>query len=231
MKSTSRTLIGGLAAVAVLGALAYFVIPNPAPDTPVVAAVEQAPAHSHESATPSEPQKLSPDEQPRSYFVMDFSSPDAVPDDFALEGVVPTDNGVVLSAEAEKSAAGTRTGVLESTVQQFDFPTNSIVPLWKEEVPEGTEIVMEYSVSPDGTEWSDWYEFHPSHESEISPTYPDGRPNPNYGYTSGGIITFDNHMKGYFRFRARLTSESEASPVFSGVRVYYQDSTLVDRRS
>jgi hypothetical protein len=170
---------------------------------------------------------MNPEEQPRTFYVLDFQQTRQLPAGFLMSNVVLTERGIEL---ARNPGDGTlsRMGVVESPTEGMDFPSNALCPLWKEELPEGAQVQVEVAVSPDGIHWGDWHpvEVDDDAEGQIRPHYPDGRPNPNYGFTPGGMMFGDTRLFNYFRFRFTLLAEWEHSPVLSGFRMFYQDSTL-----
>jgi hypothetical protein len=85
------------------------------------------------------------------------------------------------------------------------------------------------AASPDGENWTSWYPTTGAHmDGEISPTYPDGSPNPNYGFILGDTAFFGNGLYTYFKYSVTLYSETKEAPVVSNFRLYYQDSTMGD---
>jgi hypothetical protein len=182
-------------------------------------------------ASPVQPDKtpFDPEDQPRTFFSTDFKGLSAPPDGYTLEDLEITDKGITLKPLGEGEESKPRYGVLNSPPQEMQFPSNAVSPLWKQEVSDGTSVFVEVSLSPDGDTWGIW---HPIHYDEDAgqPTefYPDGSPNPNFGYTPGGVLCWGMAQFKYFRYRATLYSETKDSPLLSGFRLFYQDTTLGD---
>jgi len=184
------------------------------------------------AATSSPAWSVDPEHQPRAYMTADFRGLDAPPEGFKLENVVLTDEGFTLPPPAPGEENKPRTGIIESPPQMFDFFSNAITPMWKEKLPDGTDMFVEAQVSPDGVHWGpwQWVEIDEDAFGQVSPTYPDGRPNPNYGYTIGTTLAWGLTQWGYVRYRVRLFSEGPESPVLSMFRIFFQDSTLGEGR-
>lgn len=174
----------------------------------------------------SEPTPIDPEHQPRKFFVMEFNNLYELPEGYTLENLQLTERGIELLPPKPGEENTPRYGVLYSPPIEMDFASNAISPLWREELPEGTDIFVEVSVSPDGENWGIWHPITPDADSEIREFYPDGRPNPNYGYTPGGVLCWGLRQWKYFRFKITLYSEVKDSPILSGFRLFYQDSTL-----
>lgn len=175
---------------------------------------------------------VDPENQPRAFMTMDFRNLESPPPGYRLENVVLSPDGFTLPPPEPGKENQPRMGVIESPPQMFDFFSNAVAPLWKENLPDGTDMFVEMSVSPDGIYWGpwQWVEIDEDSAGQISPTYPDGRPNPNYGYTPGTMLAWGLTQWGYVRYRVRLYSEGPASPVLSAFRLFYQDSTLGEGR-
>lgn len=171
---------------------------------------------------------VDPENQPRAFMSMDFRDLDGPPPGYRLENVVLTPEGFTLPPPEPGKENQPRMGVIESPPHMLDFFSNAVAPLWKEKLPDGTDMFVEMSVSPDGVHWGpwQWVEIDEDSAGQISPTYPDGRPNPNYGYTPGTMLAWGLTQWGYVRYRVRLYSEGPASPVLSAFRMFIQDSTL-----
>lgn len=175
---------------------------------------------------------VDPENQPRAFMTMDFRNLELPPPGYRLENVVLSPEGFTLPPPEPGKENQPRMGVIESPPQMFDFFSNAVAPLWKENLPDGTDMFVEMSVSPDGIHWGpwQWVEIDEDSAGQISPTYPDGRPNPNYGYTPGTMLAWGLTQWGYVRYRVRLYSEGPAAPVLSAFRLFYQDSTLGEGR-
>lgn len=166
-----------------------------------------------------------PDKQPRTFWTMDFRDGDILPPDYKAEGVRKTARGIELEPAAEGEEF--RMGTIESPAVKAEFAYNAIAPLWMQEVPEGTSVIFESSMSPDGKTWTDWEAANVPEET-ISPTMADGSPNPNYGYVPGILqyVSAEDNLFQHLRFRVTLVSETEVSPALNSVRFYIMDSTL-----
>jgi len=161
---------------------------------------------------------------------MDLSDMGEIPEGFKMENVELTDEGIKLKPPKPGEENTPRFGTVETAPQEMFFPSNAISPFWREDIAEDTSIFVEVSVSPDGKTWGLWNTVMPDTDGEAgasnSEFLPDGSPNPYYGYIPGGVFFWGNRQYKYFKFRANLYSETADSPVLSGFRVFYQDSTL-----
>lgn len=189
-----------------------------------VGAVPQPPPEEEQE---EEESGMDPEEQPRTFYIVDYQKSRGFPQGYLTNNVMLTDRGIELARDGQDGAL-LRSGVVESPTEAMDFSGNALCPLWKEELPEGAKVEVEVAVSPDGIHWGDWHpvEVDDDAEGQIQPYYPDGRSNPNYGFTPGGMMFGDTRLFNYFRFRFTLIAEGEHSPVLSGFRMFYQDSTL-----
>ncbi|MCC5876213.1 MAG: hypothetical protein JJU11_08360 [Candidatus Sumerlaeia bacterium] len=170
---------------------------------------------------------MDPEDQPRTYYNIHFHSMTEFPEGFEADGVVLTSRGVELAPHAP-GEEGRRMGSLISAPETFDFPSNAFAPMWLEDVPEGTAIMIEVAVSPDGENWSD-FQYAPidvDHALDIQEYYPDGSPNPNYGYVPGAIYAFGDLLYSQMRYRVTMVSDTDATPSMAAYRTYYMDSTL-----
>lgn len=192
----------------------------PSTETTVDAAAPASPATQAPARTP-----FDPEQQPRTTYVMDFREVDSLPPGFKLEGLE-------LTAEGIKLQPGTDRGVLTSPDEFTEFPGNSFAPLWRQKLPDGSRIDVELALSPEGATWGPWTRAIADDEahSDIFPTYPDGSPNPFYGFTPGGAYNWGEERWQAFRYRMVLSREGNESPVLEAVRFYYQDSTLGEGR-
>ena len=170
-----------------------------------------------------------PENQPRAWLVADFRGLKEVPPGFKLDGVVLTPEGFQLAPPEPGKENEPRTGFVEAPPQMLNFHSNAVALLWKETIPDSsTDVFAEVAVSPDGKNWGPWQltEIDDGSYGNISPFFPDGTPNPSYGYTPGGVLAWGLNQYSHMRYRFRLYSEGPHSPTVSGVRVYYQDTTL-----
>lgn len=170
-----------------------------------------------------------PEQQPRGFWMEDFRGAGSPPADIRLEGVVMTARGIELAPDAPRDKEGARRGTIESSGVAMEFPFNNMSPLWMEEVPPGTTVRVEASASPDGVAWTPW-ESAVIGEEQVSPTYPDGRPNPNFGFQPGGILLSGEGLYTHLRYRITLVSATGESPAVGAIRFYIQDNTLGEGR-
>lgn len=212
-------VVGSVVGIVVLGIILF------ASERATRKAPEALPALSTRAApTPSqEPASFDPEMQPRTTYIQEFAGLEALPEGFMLEGLVLTERGIELSP-----GDGPRQGAITSPNEITEFPGNSFAPLWRQQLADGTRIDVEFALSPDGVEWGPWTRVIADDEAhgEISPTYPDGSPNPFFGYQPGGLFNWGAERWEAFRYRMVLSSENSASPVLEAVRFFYQDSTL-----
>ncbi|MCX7765922.1 MAG: hypothetical protein N2246_04360 [Candidatus Sumerlaeia bacterium] len=166
--------------------------------------------------------------QPREFFVMDFTTMKSLPASYKMENLELTPEGIQLLPPAPGEENIPRYGVLESGAEPLQFPSNAVTPLWLEKIPEGAEIFVEVSMSPDGINWGMWHPIMPDMDSlgQMSEYYPDGSLNPNYGYTPGGVLCWGFRQYLYFRYRITLYSEVPESPKLLAFRLFYQDTTM-----
>ena len=170
-----------------------------------------------------------PENQPRAWLVADFRGLKELPPGFQLDGVVLTPEGFQLAPPEPGKEYEPRTGFVEAPAQMLNFHSNAVALLWTEQVPdEKCDVFGEVAVSPDGKHWGPWQlvEIDDGSYGNISEFFPDGTPNPSYGYTPGTVLVWGLNQYSHMRYRFRLYSEGPNSPTVSRVRVYYQDSTL-----
>lgn len=167
---------------------------------------------------------MDPEDQPRTFYTQHFK-PGELPDGFQLHNVLLTERGLELAPGKDGEP---RIGMVESPPMTFEFDSNAFAPMWIDDLPEGTSVLVEVAVSPDGENWGMWHQADIDHDSygQIAEFYPDGTPNPNYGYTPGGNFIWGNMTWKYFRYNVAFYSETSESPAMSSFRGYYQDSTL-----
>lgn len=183
-----------------------------------------------ENSTTPEPLQPDPEEREHNaqigYVIDDFRGFGKSLDGYTLEGLKRTEEGLTLDTDEATSitAAGAVLGVLESPSLALGFPSNAVQPIWRAKTSEDGTIQVEISLSPDGENWSHWYPSEPTGD-DISPTYPDGRPNPNYGAVSGGAIANGLRLLPYVRYRVTLTAYGEKRPVLHEFKITHLDST------
>ncbi len=181
-----------------------------------------------QTPVPSEEARMNVEDQPRKFFVMEFNNMSELPEGYEMENMQLTDRGIELEPPEPGEEDKPRFGVLKSPPQEMDFYSNALSPLWREELPEGTSMLVEVSLSPDGENWGIWHQVMVDDDSagQVKEYYPDGSPNPNYGYTPGGVLCWGYRQWAQFKYRITLYSEVQESPLLSGFRIFYQDTTL-----
>lgn len=147
-----------------------------------------------------------------------------LPAGYRLEGLRATPGGIQLEPAEDD---GPRQGVVYSPIFDLMFASNAVSPMWKVDLPDGTDTFVEFQVSNDKEKWGPWQWVVVDEDSinDIMPTFPDGRANPNYGYVPGGAFVWGNDTYRYMRFRATLYGEGKATPTLASVRFFYQDTT------
>lgn len=166
--------------------------------------------------------------QPRAFYAESLG-PAILSGGHHIEGVGVSATGAVLSG-GPSALNPRRVGTVTSPPVALDFPANALSPLWAATEPEGTSLTFELSVSPDGERWGEWIAMAPDPDADIAPTYPDGRPNPNFGFTAGGLLSFGLDQVTHLRYRLTLYSEGVNTPAVTAVRIFYQDTTLGEGR-
>jgi hypothetical protein len=134
---------------------------------------------------------------------------------------------VTVSAEGIKLADGQTEGSFESPCTALKLPSNMVALLWKQTLPDGTVVKPEMSLSIDCQSWSPWYPVE-NMGDDINPLYPNGDPNPNYGYVPGTYVSLGLSMVPFMRYRFTLVRAdlSKPSPIVPIARFYHLDSTL-----
>jgi len=206
--------------------------PAPAEAAPVEAEVveEEAPVSDEDYVEPINWYNgMNPEDQPRTYFDQSFSNLTAYPDGFKVEGddMRLVGAGWTLAPPSAGEEDKPRSAMVESPAMPLEFGSNAMNAMWREDSPEGTEVLVEIALSPDGKNWTDWFPTIGGHlPQEIPATYPDGRPNPNYGYEQGDMVFWGLKQYSHFKYAITLYSETTAAPVVSDFRMFYQDSTM-----
>lgn len=170
-----------------------------------------------------------PETQPRTYFDQSFSNLTSTPDGFTVVGEEMRLSGLgwTLAPATAGDETRPRSAMVESPVLPLEFPSNAMNPMWREDSPAGTEVLVELALSPDGKNWTDWFPTTGGHlPQEIPPTYPDGTPNPNYGYQQGDMVFWGLKQHKFFKYAITLYSETGAAPTVTDFRMFYQDSTM-----
>ncbi|HPB32456.1 MAG TPA: hypothetical protein PLB62_13460, partial [Candidatus Sumerlaeota bacterium] len=206
---------------------------NPAPSPTTAPALIETGALPEDDEIELPASGMDPELQPRTYTTWDFRGLAELPDGFKMTNLELTVDGIRLLDAKPGEENEPRSGILESPPEVFDFPSNAVAPLWVEDLPEGTDMFVEVCVSPDGENWGVWHWIEPDEHGmgQISPTYPDGSPNPHYGYMPGNNLAWGNRQWQHVRYRVTLYADAEEkkNPTLGAFRLYYQDSTLEDR--
>lgn len=191
-----------------------------------ITALDKAPA-----PTPDAPLPVDPESQPRAFKTDKYEGLDSVPAGYALSNVVLTPEGFALDPNAPVKD-GIRSGTLTSNAKPTGFPSNAFVPMWKENLPEGTSLSFEFQLSPDGENWGNWTTVEVDAESmrDRSTTMPDGSPNPNAEYVLGGLHAWPVDQWNQIRYRVTMSSPNAENPVLSEFRFYHMDSTMGEGR-
>jgi hypothetical protein len=177
--------------------------------------------------TTSPPERTT--EDPMGYVVHDFRNHQMPLTGFKLDNIVETEEGLTLGPKTIDDSESTdglaaRIGTIESPPLALVAASNLIAPNWKEMLPADSNIQIELSASVDQNDWTEWWPIDRS-DAEMSPTYPDGAPNPNYGNTPGTHVAFGLKLYPYVRYRMTMTAAGEKAPVFQQMRVYHTDGT------
>lgn len=158
----------------------------------------------------------------KSYHKTDFRNFKTDMAGYKLDGVELTAEGIKLTPKKEGEEEWK--GTLESAPQALSFPSNMVVPLWRSNEPDGTSMKIEVALSADNGEWTRWYPLD-IYDEPMSPTYPDGSPNPNWGAKPGEPLGFGFELYPYVKYRMTLRGSSHESPTLEGVDFYHTDST------
>lgn len=242
-KSSSKLVIVIIALVAVVG-IAWMLMKKSSPPVPVV---EETSDTQIQAAAPtqSQPKRPTADEAPATeepkepeknaestWMIEDFTDPKKSWANYKMKNTRITEKGIEL-------VPGAKEGTFESPVMTMPLPANMVAPLWKQEVPKGAAVRVEMAISGDNQSWSPWYPLADTGD-DISPLYPDGTPNPNYGHVPGAYISTGLDLAAFTRYRFTLSTEGGeqdyrmADGSFAdtlrvpGLRVYVSDSTLGD---
>jgi len=215
--------------------------PSPAPETSA-ASSEQTPVPVARPAavTPAEIPKeiagrpvinvyedVSLDQIPTGHKAINFRTLEGLDSTAELEGVVLNENGLQLDPTF-MAGEGPHMGIFTSPPAEPEFLVNAAGPQWKENLPQGTTLQIEFSFSLDQQNWTEWYPVEVDPHSDPAQFYPDGRPNPNFGFTIGTLVIpgTGTERYSYYRYRAILSSEiNGASPTLTDLRLTYMDST------
>lgn len=201
--------------------------PASAPRVPSSTTESEQPVFLKESNPPAAP---TPTPEPadqgmesrRSYLKMSLRDGAESFASFKMEGLEATPDGIKLTDGP--GVDGLRKGILESPPMPLEHASNMVAPIWKGANPEGSNTKVEMQVVQGGKA-SPWYEVELNDEA-VSPNYPDGRPNPNYGASVGSPLGFGLELYDKVRYRVTLTAPTGAdSPVIEEMNVYHADST------
>jgi hypothetical protein len=177
--------------------------------------------------TTSPPERTT--EDPMGYVVHDFRNHQMSLAGFKVDNILETEEGLKLGptaidTETTDGSPAPRIGTIESPALTLVAASNLVAPNWKEILPETSNIKVELSCSADQNDWTEWFPIDRG-DNEMSPTYPDGAPNPNYGNTPGTHVAFGLKLYPYVRYRLTLASTSQESPIFQQMRLYHVDGT------
>jgi hypothetical protein len=166
--------------------------------------------------TPEEPESNAQ----RDYLIEDFRDGKRDWSAYKLSNLQMSEQGIGL-------VGGATNGVLESPSLALKLPSNMVAPLWKKQGPECAGLKVEMAISSDNQVWSPWYPLEDTGD-DINPLYPDGSPNPNYGYVPGTSVSLGLSLSSFTKYRFTF-SKSEGcaqGPTLQAVRLYHLDSTL-----
>lgn len=227
-------LILGLIALVIIG-----VLMTQNKNKPAETIVKTEPVAATETPVPDVPNRPVPQEAPpaeetaqepesnaeRAYLVEDFRDTEKNWSQYKMKGTAITPEGIKLQD-------GQTEGDFESPCTALKLPSNMVAFLWKETLPDGTVVKPEIRLSHDCQSWSPWYPIE-STGNDINPLYPDGSPNPNYGYVPGSYVSLGLDLVPFIQYRLKLmrTDLSKGSPVVPGARFYHLDSTLGDGKT
>ena len=128
--------------------------------------------------------------------------------------------GVVLSAEGIRSeVGGSGPGLFTSPVLSTEFQASALYFLWKAELPEGSEMLVEVRYRAKGGQWSEWRGLEGYHTDE----YPETR-----AELRGYFFDPDPHVVvqgvDFFQFRVYLVAvPGRGGPLFKELLVNYAD--------
>jgi len=153
---------------------------------------------------------------------IDFDGSSRLPGSMAQLAMTP--EGLVLTSLLAPDVEG----VYDSGPIASPFPFTAVGPHWVVDTPEGTDFRLELSTSPDGLEWSEFNEVHVDPHLEPTEFMPDGRPNPNFGHTMGGLRFRSRGDGAYVRYRAILSRAAGVTetPVLQHLTLTFIDSRL-----
>lgn len=140
-----------------------------------------------------------------------------------LEAVAVDSRGLVLSG----LGAGGRSGRYRSDPIEAPFAFTAVGPHWRAVVPPGTGLTLELSTSADGDSWSPFHRVMADEHLVPTERYPDGRPNPNYGDTMGGLTHRSRGDGRWVRLRVTLERDSLADlgPALERLTLTFIDSS------
>ena len=206
-ENSSGKLIYGVAAVVVLLLIIWLAQKNTAPKVDQTAQqntnVQGTAARNLARPNPTKGETEGDGEEPkengaRAYLVEDFTDPKKSFEKYKLDKIQVTPKGLTLAPGADK-------GTIESPTMVLQMPSSTTAFLWKQEVPKGSGVKVEMAVSADNQSWSPWYPIDDMGD-DINPLYPDGSPNPNYGYVPGGYVSLGLDLVPFIRYRMTLVN-------------------------
>lgn len=162
---------------------------------------------------------------PISYHVDDFRQFQTLLDEYTVEGLQQTAEGLTLLPAEDPTTTEPRIGTLVSPVLPLTMPTNAISPMWRIKTAPDSGVNIEVAISSDGDNFTEFIPVGVS-DGEIEQFYPDGSPNPNYGVVAGGLIAQGNKLYTHAIYRLTMTAGAPESPVLEEVRLFHTDSTM-----
>lgn len=162
---------------------------------------------------------------PVAFYVDDFRQYRTVLDEYTIEGLVQTAEGLALPPPDDPESTEPRIGTLISPLLSLTMPSNAVSPIWRIREAPDSGVNIEVALSSDGENFT---EFTPvgTGDGEIAQFFPDGSPNPNYGAIAGGIIAHGNSLYTHAVYRLTMTAGAPKSPVLEEVKLFHTDSTM-----
>lgn len=139
---------------------------------------------------------------------------------YSFHGTRLTERGFELGPPGPGAAGAPRVGIVESPEMTFDFPSSESAVQWSADLPEGTSVLVEVSVSADGETWEPWSAGDMQHDSQD--LLPEEQAAPA-GKTPGHLTLVWDEPWTHWRYRVSLYAEGPDSPVFSSIRNAYRD--------
>lgn len=159
------------------------------------------------------------------YVVDRFDNWTTLPASYMADGITVKNNTLTLAGDAGSSVA--RTGVIVSPPKKLQLPALSAPVQPRVNVPDGTEVLLEISLSDDGKTWSPWamaQRYAPPDGKRVRPAYQaslstdDLAVRDDDSQTSHGVAPAPA-----IKYRLTLTSIGIASPSISDIRIWKQE--------